>query len=288
LPDELEITTPAAAPVEAVAAPAEAAPVIADEPAASDVPVEAVKPALHTDTETLLEGVTKKPDAPAETAPDAPKPEEVKAEAEKPVEPPKPEEAAKPEVKAEAKPEAAPVEPIVYEDFTLPNGLKPDADKMEIYRGVLQEYHLPQDAGQKMLDLHTTAMQSYADSLATEQHKVFGDMRAEWRQQIMADDILGGAGHQTAMKAVARARDALISSAKPGTPEFASHEKEFNDFLRITGAGDHPALIRMLHNAARKLDEPAPMGAQIKPPPNNGRAPGKAGLRQIYNPTPAK
>ena len=57
--------------------------------------------------------------------------------------------------------------------------------------------------------------------------------------------------------------------------------KAFNNFLKITGAGDNPMFLRFIHNVARTFDEPKPPAVNPKPPPNNGRPP-KRGLRSLY------
>jgi hypothetical protein len=206
-------------------------------PAAEAAPAEPETPAVtpHTETETLLETAGKPPEGekPAEAAPEAPKPPA-----------------------------------RTYEDFTLPEGFTVEPEKLSAFHEVLSAHNLDQEAGQKLVDMHTANLRTYAENLAAEQHRVFANTRAEWRKEIMADEQLGGSGHQTTLAAVARMRDLLV-------PE--QHKEAFNNFLRVTGAGDHPEFLRVLHNAARLFDEPAaPSHQPVNPPPNLGRAPGRA------------
>ena len=56
----------------------------------------------------------------------------------------------------------------------------------------------------------------------------------------------------------------------------------FNEFLRTTGAGDHPMFLKLLHNASRYLDEGAAPANAGAPPPDAGKKPGRQGLRGIY------
>lgn len=260
---------PAATP-----APAEAAPVV----------VEAAQPALtpHTDTPTLLEGV-KTEEPTVEAKPAEVKPEEKPADA-KPAEI-KPVEAAKPEEKpAEAKPAEVVAEaPVTYTEFKLPEGIVPDKDRMGAYTETLRKHKLTQEVGQELLDLHSNSLKTYAESLLQNQHKTFADTRAQWRKDVMADPELGGAGHQTAMGAVARVRDQLVSQARVGTEQYKTDMQNFEQFLRVTGAGDHPVFLKLLHNAARFFDEPGlpPPGAQ--PSPSNGQRPGRRSMRDVYN-----
>jgi hypothetical protein len=261
---------PGAAPITvqpAVAAPAASSP----EPAKpAEAPVEAFKP--HTDTPTLLEGAKVEEPKPAEAKPAEPaKPAEAKVEPAK--------EAAKPDAKPveSAKPAEDAQEPIVYQPFKLPDGIVTDNERMTEYTATLGKHRLSQEVGQELLDLHSKSLQqfaaAYGENVLANQHKTFADTRAEWRKEVMGDPEIGGAGHQTAMGAVARMRDLLV-------PE--KDRKAFDDMPRVTGAGDHPAFLRVLHNVARFFDEPGLPPAGATPPPNNGRAPGKRGLRDIY------
>lgn len=249
--------------------PAEAAPAAPDAPAAED-------PKL---TPTLLEkadaerkavsdaAAAKADEKPAETTPDKPK-----DDAAKPAEPAKPEEVAKP-------PEGAPVE-ILTHAFELPETLRADNERMDAFRGILKETALdPVAAGQKLIDLHAEAMNVFAAETLRNQITTFNKTKADWETRILADPEFGGSGHQTATQAVARARDNLISSARPGTEQYKRDLAEYEEFVSVTGAGSHPAFWRMLHNAARFVDEPQARSipTDIKPPKGIGRNP-RAGM----------
>lgn len=279
---------PAGAPEVVAAAPAvepaaAAAPVVepAKEPVVEAAPAAPAKEPLVGETPSLLEETKAAPERkPADTAAapaDKPK-EEIKAADAAPKDAPKVE--AKVEAKPETKPEekkaepdkaAAPApapEPIKYE-FKLPDVIKDAPKEMGEYTTILGEAKVPAETGQKLLDLHALAMTNYAKAYQEQalaaQHKVFNDMRADWRGKIKSDPELGGAGYETTSRAVARMRDLFV-------PE--SDRKSFDEFLRITGAGDHPALWRMLHRAARYFDEPAPPPPGAKPTKTNGQRPG--------------
>jgi hypothetical protein len=229
----------------------------AAEPAADPVVepvVETPEAEVTADTDTLLQEAGKdeaKPDKPDD------KPAEEKVEGK---EGEKPEEVKPPEP-----------EPIVYEAFKLPEGVEPDADAIGKYTEVLGKHRLAQDVGQELLDLHTESLKTYADHVASEQQRIWNDTRAEWRKQVMADEQIGGSGFQTSLAAIARMRD-----------KFQGNKSEFDNFLKVTGAGDHPAFLKFIHNVARAFDEPAPVAA-AKPPASNGAKPGKRTLRDIYD-----
>ena len=255
------------APAAAAASPA-AAPVTpaAPEPVAAPAPAPEAAPAVPEAIPTLLEKFDA--EQAAKKPPEAPKPEVKPADTAKPAEAAKPEE-KKPE--AVEAPPAAP-QPVAYE-YTLPDTIKMDDALKGTFHAALDLVRSDPNKGvQALIDLHNQTMQQFADQTYQNQVSTFNDTRRGWVTQTMADDELGGAGHQTSMAAIARMRDLLV-------PE--SRREAFNSFLAVTGAGDHPEFLRILHNAARIYDE-APMPPPgARPPPNIGKPKG-SGLRGMY------
>lgn len=232
-------------------------------PAVAEVAASAA-PEGHTTVPTLLTSDEEAAPAPTEEV----KPTQEKAAPE-----------AKEEPAAEVKPEESPPTPevpavaLTVEDFTLPEGVTADREKLGAFATKATELGLSKDVAQSMLDMHTGALKGFVEAQSAEQHRVFGEMRSQWRNDVMADEQIGGAGHQTAMAAIARTRDLLVPK---------EDRAAFNEFLMVTGAGDHPALLKMLHNAARYFDEGQPVAAP-KPPADIGKKPGRQGLRSLYN-----
>ena len=165
------------------------------------------------------------------------------------------------------KPVEAPAE-VKYE-FKLPETIAPDHPRMGEFTTLLQEHKLPVEAGQKMIELASGMMADYAQHLLEQQISTFNETRKGWRTDVMADPELGGSGHRTALAAIARMRDLLVSSARPGTKQYDRDVKQFQEWDAITGASDHPALLRILKNAARLFDEPQHenLPQNIKPNP---------------------
>lgn len=240
----------------------------------------------------------------AEPAKDAPKSDAKPAETDKkPAETAKAEEKPKTDAKAEApkaeaKPDeaakaaadaarAAEIQTIANSlKFELPEQLKSTKADDPIFAGfrtaIAEATKDPVAGGQKLLNLHAEAMETFAKQIEERQHKGFNDYRDDLAKQVLSDEQIGGAGHQTAMRAIARMRDLLVSSAKPGTAEYQADQKALTQFMRLTGAGDHPIFLKMLHNAARFFDEPGLPPENPRPPTDNGRAPGDR-RRTIYD-----
>lgn len=233
--------------------------------------------------EAAAPGETEKP---AET--EAPKPAEEPA---KPADPAKPAETAKPAEEA-AKPvepaaPAEPAKPVALEyKYELPGVLAmTDAQKGELH-GALDAYRADQANAQPLIDYHVARLTDFANRVQREQQDSFLNTRAEWAKSITGDEEMGGSGFETTKKAVARMRDFLVSAEPKDSPKYAEHLREFNQMLRITGAGDHPAMWRMLHTAARFFDQPQAneQPVDIRPPPN-GRAPGSRRAAIYDHPT---
>jgi hypothetical protein len=265
-------TTGAGAAPEPVAASPAPAPVASPEPAvvaapAVEVPAPAAAEPAATEP-TLLEKFDA--DAKAKAPEKAPEAKPLGSEA-------KPKEAA-PEPKgpdADKPAEPPALEPVAYE-YTLPETIKlDDAGRVEFHTALDAFRADPVKGAQQLVDMHNRAMTEFANQTYANQVKAFNETRRGWVNDVMADEELGGAGYQTTMGAIARMRDMLVPEKRIA---------EFNDFLKVTGAGDHPAFLRLMHAAARIFDE-APMPPPgPKPPPNLGKPQGR-GLRSIYKST---
>jgi len=258
---DLEPIAPAQ-PTETPAAPAvvEAATVpvpVTEAQQVTSEPVAAEQPAIK---ETLLETVSKELAAETATKPEAP----AVAETEK-----KPEaEATKPEgeqPKVEAAPaEPAPLEPIDYK-YEVPEGFEINDERKGELTTALDTFRAnPVEGAQALMDLHAKGVVEAVNKVRGDQTELFNNTLADWEKQIMADPEIGGAGYETAKRAVARVRDAAVP---------AKDMPDFEHFLRVTGAGSHPAFWRMLHNLAAFVDEPMQSPVNILPPKTIGKAP---------------
>jgi hypothetical protein len=300
------VRVPDAEPVAAAAMPpiAAASPEpAADAPAAAAAAPIPEAPAIELVSErpSLLESFGKeaKPvDKPLveavkpEAAADKPKDGDVKPAEAKSADAPKPEaakDAAKPE--GEPKPVDAAPEPLAPVEYVyeLPNTLKMDDGlKTELHTALDAFRADPAKGAQPLIDLHNKLVSDFitqnAEATLRNQHKAFNDTRSQWNTDWAADPEIGGSGYQTSMRAIARMRDQFVSDALPGTAKYQTDLKGFEDFLRITGAGDHPAFGRFLHNVARAFDEPAPPPVNTKLPPNHGQKP-VSSKEKLYGPS---
>lgn len=221
-------------PVVSTAASTPVAPVIESSPTAPTAPAPPVDA-----TPPLPSGSQAEPHAGA-PSPDAPiveQPVEIVEEA-KAEEAPKPVETTAPELPT-------------YTEFKLPEGFAAEKPQMDAYKNVLTKYNLPQEAGQELLEFGAQSVKDAIKAEAQRQQDVFTETRRKWSKDI--DKEFGNR------------RDTVLQNANWVLSTYGGTKaqiKELNDALGYTGAGDHPAIVRTLHNISKVLREreAAPQG----------------------------
>ena len=279
-PNAAAVSPPAAAapPQETVAAPALESPVVAApaEPTVAETPT-----LLETSAPAEVKAEPAKPEVAAGTKPADAKPTETKpAEAAK-AEAPKPGDEKPAEKPSDAKPAETAQPAAIDWKYELPKNITMDDAQKGEFHAALEKFKTdPNEAAKEVLALGGKMMEQFTKDFAAEtlkqQEKTFLDTRKSWATKWMADPEIGGAGHQTAMAAIARVRDYAVPQ---------KDRAEFDQFLRVTGAGDHPAFGRLLHNLARYVDEPqaVDMPTDIKPPRDIGLNPNRRGRELLYD-----
>ena len=274
--------------VAAIAAPATAA-AAPEAPAVPQPTIEQTAPAAAVEPErtpTLLEkfdaekaAEAKPVEKPAEPAKDAAKPGETKA-----AEAPKPAEGDKPAAETKSAEPAKP-EPVEYK-YTLPETLKLDDARKTETHAAFDSFRADPTNPQPLIDLHNKAMTEYAEQTRRDQFDTFNKTKAAKEIDWKADQEIGGAGYQTALRAIARTRDDFVSSAKQGAAKYEQDWKEFNEFLAFTGAGSWPAFGRLLHNVSGYVTErqAEQNPVDIKPPKDIGKQPGSFKETMYDNP----
>lgn len=248
-PQPVAVPAPAAAPAPVAPAPA---------PAAEPAPAAAPAPAPAASSPAAAE-----PAAPAATAPVA-EPSLLSGE---PPKPPADPAAAAPVVEGEPAAPAEPVAPLPTYELKFPEGFKVDDAQAGKFNELLGGYEREagvdhakfQEFGQKALDFHVAELQrvqAESDRLQTE---AWSTMRNEWRESFKADPEIGGNRRETTLQAAAQIIDQF-----GGTPAQAT---ELRQILSLTGAGDHPAVIRWAANIAKALSEGRPVPAVVPKPP---------------------
>ncbi len=139
-------------------------------------------------------------------------------------------------------PEPAPVvDPASYTDFTLPEGFTADDALLTDFRKEAAALSLPQAAAQTLVDLYTRSQQAAAAKI-TEDHTA---LQAQWLSESNALPELSGPTKGTTQVAIGRVMDEY------GTPAL-------REFLRTTGLGNHPELVRLVAKVGAALTEGSP------------------------------
>lgn len=133
----------------------------------------------------------------------------------------------------------------------MPEGIEAPAPTMAAYHNILGKYGMSQEAGQELLDFHATQMKAAQKAMTDLQQQVFDDTQRKWRASVDKEF-----GNQ---------RDTIINEAKSLITQYAGNKKQLRevwDVLAFTGAGNHPAVIRMFRNINRAFGEgQAPISA---------------------------
>lgn len=189
------------------------------------------KPAATT-TETKPAATTETKPATAETTLASAKPEETKP--------------------GETKPSA----PEKYEPFKFPDGWQENKEVMDSATALFKEAGLSQDHAQKLIDIYsgaiTKAQQASRDNYVT--------TRKGWHDEIRADKDIGSGNEKIIKPEVSASISKLIDGHLGG--------EKFREALNVTGAGDHPAVIRALAQVAKLLTE----GGHVAGEPSKGDA----------------
>ena len=219
---------------------AEAAPAATTVAPAAAAPSSAPAAAAPTeDTTSLLEAAkTETPPAVAE----------VKDAAEKP---------------AEAPPTSA-AEPVVF-DLTLPEGLEvTDAEQFKAFQKLLSEKTGSKENAQEMLNYIAAEKTKLETAAAENQRKVWADTNKEWQEKVKTDPVVGGAKLNENLGRISSVID-----------QFGKDIPTLRQTLTMTGAGNHPDVVRFLHNVSQALKEGSVITAQksanVKPASRTSR-----------------
>lgn len=218
----------------------------------------------HSETPTILgEAKFDDPPKPEDKPAEAAKPEETKAEDAKPEDPAKPVENVR--------------EPIAYE-LAVPEGITVAPEGLARATDTFNKLGLSQEQAATAWAAYTDEVKAMEGRTSQRQNDAFMAMREGWKERFTGDALIG---QPAAMKAILRTRDSLVPDGD---------RKEFNEMIALTGAGDHPALARMIYRAHERIESleaqlregPAP-SPHIRPVPVSLIDPAQKGARILYD-----
>jgi hypothetical protein len=181
--------------------------------------------------------------APAAAAPVAAAPAPVAAPAAAPAEAPltnlfadnpdvKPAEGDKPAEEAKEGDKTAPD----YSALKIPEGLELSPEAIASLHAELTKVNASPEAAQLLFDKLLDSVKATHDSGM----KLWTDMQKGWQDQVRADPEIGGAKLDQNVAATRKGAEALLGEKAA---------KELFEGLNITGAGNHPGIVRALYKA---------------------------------------
>lgn len=168
----------------------------------------------------------------------------VPAEGEKPAEPPAP-------AGETPAPAAEEIPPLSAADLTIPEGIEVPEETMKEFLSLMNDRDLaPKDRASKLLALQSSFLTQVSQSVMDEMTTVWNETQAAWKADIRKLPEIGGANTERTLAQINRGI------------ELSGGDKETFDALSLTGAGSHPAIVKLLYNLTKHLAEPAPVGGQ--------------------------
>ena len=134
--------------------------------------------------------------------------------------------------------------PEAYADFSIPEGHTLDAATLESATPIFRELGLSQDQAQKLVDFYSAKI----GEINSANEGFMEQMRTEWRNQLKEDKDIGGKLDAVKVN-VGRALDRMPEGIR----------EPFKEAMNLTGAGDHPAVIKAMNYFAELVNEGTPV-----------------------------
>lgn len=182
----------------------------------------------------------------------------------------KPAEAAKPAT--EAKPGEAPsteaAKPAPY-DFALPEGVKiTDEKQFGEFKTLLSTQKVPVEAAPELTKFLAGEKEKLVASQDKYQRDVWDDTNAKWEEAVRTDPKIGGDKLESTL--------GQISSMMN---EFGKDIPSLRATMTLTGAGNHPDIVKFLHNISEVLVKE---GGMVAPGKNVASKP-KSRAERMYS-----
>lgn len=133
--------------------------------------------------------------------------------------------------------------PITLEDLSLPEGVELAEEEAGEFLSLLNEGpEDPKERAQAFLDLHLSLLSKAADAYAGQ----WETTQADWQRQVRELPEIGGDRLEQTLGQIAKVLDRY-------------GDQEVREILNVTGAGNHPAVVRFMHKIAKDLNESPPV-----------------------------
>lgn len=137
-----------------------------------------------------------------------------------------------------AKPADTPITPVVYEAFTLPEGIAPESPLLTSFSEEAAKLGIPQAQAQALVSAVGSRIAADAKAAGEAQMNTWVATNEAWQNEIKADPNIGGSKFEAMKSNVAKLFDDYVGNIN--SPE----RKALNEALLHTGAGNNPAIVR--------------------------------------------
>ena len=147
---------------------------------------------------------------------------------------------------SETKPEAAPeFTPVEASALKFPEGSQTNEAITAKFLEITNGAKLPAEAVQQLVDLQANLAKEASEAGS----KLWTETQAKWQDEVRADAEIGGQKLEENLSHVAKLIDRVSGDQAPAVREA----------FAMTGAGNHPALVKFMVKVAKELSEPAPV-----------------------------
>jgi len=150
--------------------------------------------------------------------------------------------------------------PEKYEDFKVPEGFVLDPEISNEVGALFKKGNLSQSYAQELIDYYIKSNKESTEGPINH----YLDTREQWRDQISKDTDIGGSKLNSTKVSISKLLDS-----------FGTLGDSFREAMDYTGAGDHPAVAKLLVEVAKRLNEGGPV---------RGSGPSAEGMRQPGTP----
>lgn len=137
-------------------------------------------------------------------------------------------------------------EPITAEQLEIPEGFVFEGEAAEEFLSIIN--NPPESRAElanAMIAAHTKILQQTADTYAQQ----WQETQDQWQAEVRALPELGGANLDQTLGKIAQVLDRY-------------GDKDVREAFAVTGAGNHPAMVRFLAKIAKDLNEAPPVSGQ--------------------------
>lgn len=169
-----------------------------------------------------------------------------------------------------AKPSESPtaLTPASY-TFTTPDGFVVNEEAMGAFKTQLATAGVSPEAAQQLFDIYAAQQVASIKAVEAQQTTAWDTTQAQWKSAWDADPAIGGANRAKVETVIGKALD-----------EFG--DQAARDAFTLTGAGNNPAIAKMIYSMASALIEDGPVTPGN--PPRSRQSPAAS----LYGPTPTQ